>query len=111
MSPASKSEAASTKQTIEELQARFQKLDKQKTEAEIHLGNAKKELEKLKKEALEKYKTDDVAELQKILAQMTTENEHKRQKYQTDLDKIETDLAKVEQPAGEGSSSAAGELA
>ena len=107
MSPASKGEAASGQQSIEELQARYQKLNNQKVEAEINLKNAKKDLEKLKKEALEKYQTNDVAELRKILAQMTKENEEKREKYQQDLDKIEADLAKVEQPSGDDSPDAA----
>lgn len=105
MSPASKSQTASGQQSIEELQVRYQKLNNQKLEAEINLKNAKKDLEKLKKEALEKYQTDDVAELREILAQMTKENEEKRKKYQTDLDKIESDLMKVEQPSGDDSTS------
>ncbi len=86
---------ALSQQTIEELQERYRKLDKKKTEAETELRGANKRLEDLKKDAREKYGTDDIVELQKRLQEMTAENEEKRAKYQAQLDQIESDLAKV----------------
>ena len=50
-----------------------------------------------KKKAREKYQTDDVAELQELLARMKADNEHKRKNYQAQLDTIESELAEVEQ--------------
>ena len=97
MNEKKKADANSGKQSIEELQKRYQKLDKRKTEAEIHLKNATKQLEELKKESREKYGTDDVTKLREKLDTMTSENEEKRRKYQADLDQIESDLADVEE--------------
>ena len=84
-------------QSIEELQQRFQKLDKRKTQAETNLENAQKQLAALHKEAREKYGTDDVAELRAKLEAMKAENDQKRRAYQAELDQIEADLAAVEQ--------------
>jgi chromosome segregation ATPase len=96
--PASKSPpAAGGEQSIEHLQERFQKLNTKKIQAETNLENAKKQLQSLQQEALEKYQTADVAELRKKLDAMKRENEEKRRAYQADLDRIESDLAAVEQ--------------
>jgi chromosome segregation ATPase len=97
-------------QSIEELQKRYQRLDKRKTEAEIHLNHASTRLSDLQQEAREKYGTDDLAELRKKLAAMKSENDQKRQKYQADLDRIESDLEAVERSfaAVAGEASAAG---
>jgi hypothetical protein len=61
------------------------------------LETAQQQLDRLKREAREKYGTDDVAELGKKLDAMRSENEVKRKSYQADLDRIETDLAAVEE--------------
>ena len=87
---------SSEKQSIEQLQARYNDLNNKKIRAEADLANAKKELESLKKKAREKYQTDDVAELQELLARMKAENEEKRKSYQAQLDTIESELAEVE---------------
>lgn len=83
--------------TIDELQQKYQALNKRKIQAETNLDNARKQLELLKKEAREKYGTDDLVALQNKLAQMRAENEQKRRQYQADLEKIERQLASVEQ--------------
>jgi chromosome segregation ATPase len=86
----------SEKQSIEQLQRRYNDLNNKKIRADADLDNAKKELERLKKEARQKYQTDDVAKLEKLLAQMKSDNEEKRKAYQTQLDTIESELAEVE---------------
>ena len=97
MTDNSKSVADNGQQTIEELQNRYKKLDKQKIQAETTLKLACDQLETLQKEAREKYGTDDLTELQAKLEAMQAENERKRAAYQADLDRIEGDLAAVEQ--------------
>ena len=89
-------------QTIEQLQARYQSLDKKKIQAETNLENAQKQLTALQKEARDKYETDDVAELQKKLATMKAENESKRRQYQDDLDRIERELKAVDEKFAAG---------
>src|SRR4051794_21070631 len=101
MSKQTKDGSAAEKQTIEQLQSRYQNLNTQKIEAETNLKHARAQLESLKKEAREKYGTDDVDALREKLATMTKENEDKRSKYQDDLDRIETDLAAVEEKFAE----------
>ncbi|TWT58667.1 hypothetical protein KOR42_20490 [Thalassoglobus neptunius] len=88
--------ADTDQQTIEELQSRYQVLHEKKIATQTNLTNAQSELQKLKKEALEKYGTDDLEELRSKLEELTAENERKRRDYQTLLEGIETDLAKVE---------------
>jgi chromosome segregation ATPase len=93
----SKAAAPSGEQSIEKLQERFSQLNKRKIQAETNLDNARVQLETLQAEAREKYGTDDLAALREKLAQMKAENEAKRASYQEQLDKIEADLASVEQ--------------
>ena len=93
----SKSVAANGQQTIEQLKERFKKLDTQKIQAETTLKLARGQLESLQKDAREKYGTDDLAELQAKLEAMQAENEQKRAAYQADLERIESELASVEQ--------------
>lgn len=82
--------------TIEQLQKRYQDLNTQKIQAARDLDHANMQLDALRKEAREKYGTDDLAELQDKLKAMKADNEAKRLKYQTDLEAIETALAAVE---------------
>jgi hypothetical protein len=51
----------------------------------------------LKKEAREKYGTDDLNTLREKLDAMKAENEEKRMNYQAELDRIETELKSVEE--------------
>lgn len=89
--------SAGGQQTIEALQQRYQQLRDKKIQAETHFGNAQKQLDELKQQAREKYGTDDVAELEQMLARMRLENEQRRGQYQAELDRIEGNLADVEQ--------------
>jgi chromosome segregation ATPase len=90
--PASADEA-----TIEQLQERYHALHKKKIQAETNLENARKQLETLQREAREKYGTADIAELRTKLDAMKAENDSKRRSYRADLDRIEGELAAVEQ--------------
>jgi len=83
------------KQTIDELKARYEDLNKRKIQAEANLENARNQLEELKAQARSEFGTDDIAALKKMLADMEAENEQKRAAYQKNLDRIETDLASV----------------
>jgi len=85
-----------SRQPIEVLQQRFQSLNTRRIQAETNLENARKELGRLQREAREKYGTDDVTELRSKLEQMKSDNEEKRRSYQSDLDRIETELAEIE---------------
>ena len=83
-------------QTIEELQERYRELHTKKIQADTNLENAKDKLEELKAEALEKFGTNDIEKLREKLRAMKAENEEKRKNYQSDLDRIEADLANAE---------------
>src|SRR3954447_19899476 len=84
-------------QSIEELQKRYNELHKKQIEADANLKNAERQLAELRKEATEKYGTDDLEQSREKLAAMKAENEAKRSDYQARLDKIESDLAEVEE--------------
>lgn len=99
-----KSTANVTEQTIEQLQKRFQDLNRKKIQAETQRDSAAARLNELKAEAREKYGTDDVAKLQEQLTKIIAENGQKRAKYQEDLDKIEKGLAEVEAKFAESAS-------
>lgn len=88
---------ATEEQSIEHLQKRYNDLNTRKIQAETNLKNAKNQLEQLQSQAREKYGTDDVEALRKQLDELKSENERKRREYQSNLDKIEQDLAKVDQ--------------
>jgi hypothetical protein len=90
-------------QSIEQLQARYQSLNTKKIQADTNLSHAQRQLTALQNEAREKFGTDDVAELQKKLDQMKTENEAKRRQYQADLDRIEGELKAVDEKFAGGS--------
>ncbi len=71
--------AAGGQQTIEDLQKRYQHLRDKKVEAETHYRNAQTQLDELKRQAREKYGTDDVSKLEQMLAKMRLENEQQPQ--------------------------------
>jgi chromosome segregation ATPase len=104
----SKAAESGGEQSIEKLQERYKQLNTRKIQAETHLDNARAQLEALQAEAREKYGTDDLAALREKLAQMKAENESKRAAYQEQLDKIEADLAVVEQKFAAENSPGAG---
>jgi hypothetical protein len=96
---AATSGAAQSRQTIEELTARYHALHKKQIQAETELQSSKEQLDKLRQKALTEFGTDDVDELKAQLKALQDENEARRAKYQQDLDKIETDLTAVETSA------------
>ncbi len=83
-------------QGIDELQQRYQSLNAKRITAEADLKNAQKRLDELKQDALAKYGTNDLDELQRKLQEMRDENERKRSSYQQELDRIENSLQEVE---------------
>jgi hypothetical protein len=83
-------------QDIELLRERHEQLKTKKITAEADLRTSLRTLNNLKKEALEKYGTDDLQLLSAKLNAMTSENERKRAEYQEHLATIETQLAEVE---------------
>ena len=93
-------------QTIEQLQQRYQELNRKKIQSETQRDGARTRLDELKAQAQEKYGTDDVAKLQEKLAEIINENSRKRAKYQEDLDNIEKGLAEVEAKFAEAASAA-----
>ena len=89
-------------QTIEKLNSRYTELNTKKIQAETQCENAKSSLDGLKKEALAKYGTDDVAALETALEKITAENAEKRVTYQAHLDAIESKLKAVEAEFAQG---------
>lgn len=87
----------SEKHSIEQLKQRYNELHIRQIQAGERLNSAKEQLEKLQKQAREQYGTDNVDELRTKLAAMEAENERRRAEYQADLDRIETELAAVEE--------------
>ena len=89
--------------TIEQLRKRYESLNKEQITADANYKNAKKQLDDLQATARETYGTDDLASLRAKLVEMETENERKLAEYRTHLDKIEADLAEVNQKFSQGS--------
>lgn len=105
-----KTDRTVAEQSIEELQQRYEKLNTRKIQAETNLENTQKQLDSLKKDAREKYGTDDVVKLREKLSAMKSENDEKRRNYQAELDRIEGELQSVEKKfAAAEDGSAAGE--
>jgi predicted transcriptional regulator len=99
-----KSPTSAGAQSIEQLQQRYQELNRKKIQSETQRDSATTRLDELKAHAREKYGTDDVSKLQEKLAEIINENTRKRAKYQEDLDKIEKGLAEVEAKFSEATS-------
>ena len=85
-----------TSETIDQLQKRFSRLDKQQTVVQTQLDEAQKRLAELKLQAKSEFGTDDVDMLQQKLEAMKKENEQKRSEYQKGLDEVEAKLKEVE---------------
>jgi len=84
-----------SQQSIEVLQKRHQAFQAEKVRYETQRDTALEELELLKKQARELYDSDDVAQLEAMLAKMKSENEQKRSEYQASLDEIDKNLKAV----------------
>jgi predicted nucleic acid-binding Zn-ribbon protein len=85
-----------TARSIDELKKEYDHLHKQQIQAQTKLDNANEQLAKLEAAAKEEFGSSDIAELEAKLAAMEVDNEKRRSEYQTLLDKISADLAKVE---------------
>ena len=85
-----------SKETIEQLQQRYTKFNKQQIRVQTQLEEAQKRLVELQDRAKLEFGTDDINELQAKLESMKKENEKKRAEYQKGLDQIETKLKAVE---------------
>lgn len=91
-------------QDMEKLRQRYEELKTQKITAEANLKTSVSTFETLKKEAREKYGTDDLPSLEAKLEEMKRENERKRAGYQEHLQAIEIRLAEIDsEPAGAAS--------
>ncbi len=99
-------EVTSPVRSIEDLKRQYEELNKRKIQSQTQLEAVTKQLEDLQAEAIELFGTSDIAELTEKLAEMEAENERRRQEYQTLLDGIQLELAKVEQASGTGSGKA-----
>jgi hypothetical protein len=82
--------------TIEQLQTKFDELNRRKIEAETRHRDAADQLKKLKALSLETWGTDDLDELKLKLVKLQEENETRRAKYQSDLLAIEAKLQEVD---------------
>jgi molecular chaperone GrpE (heat shock protein) len=88
-------------QDIEELRRRYDYLNQKRIRTDANLQNARKRLEELQEQAKKDFGTDDLDELRAKLTEMKSENERKRSEYQESLDRIECELAEVEQQYAE----------
>ena len=88
-------------QEIEELRRRYDDLNQKRIRTDANLQNARKRLEELQEQAKKDFGTDDLDKLRAKLTEMKSENERKRSEYQESLDRIECELAEVEQQYAE----------
>jgi predicted nucleic acid-binding Zn-ribbon protein len=85
-------------QSIESLTQKFDELKERRTTAAANLKHVEAQLEKLKKQAKDQFKTDDPEELKNLLGKLKAENEKKRAEYQAHLEDISKRLEELEQP-------------
>ena len=83
--------------TIEQLQSKYDELNRRKIQAETRHRDASDQLQKLRSQALSTLGTDDLDELKLKLVKMQEENESRRAKYQEDLQAIESKLLAIDQ--------------
>ena len=88
-------------QTIEELQTRFDGLNKQKIKVETQREHALEQLEELKSQAKELYGSDDVEQLNSTLKNLKKKNEKMRSEYQSSLDQIDSELVEINEKFSE----------
>ncbi len=89
-------------QTIEQLNDRFQKLDKEKTRVQTLLGSAKQDLQELMAKAEREFGTKNLDELEAMLKQLESENLKMREQYQKELDAIESELENISHSHDDG---------
>jgi hypothetical protein len=83
-------------ETIEQLRERYDRLNHRKTEAQTLLKSAESELERIRADARDKFGTDDLDALKKMLAELEAENLRRREAYQKQLDAIDAALKEVD---------------
>ena len=83
--------------SIEQLQTKYDELNRRKIEAETRYRDASDQLQKLRSQALSTWGTDDLDELKLKLVKLQEENEARRAKYQSDLQSIEAKLHEVDE--------------
>ena len=101
MEPDMRQSTGGTKRSpdIETLRNKYESLRDKKIALEANLATSQRTLDSLKRQANEKYGTDDVAVLREKLEEMRRENERKLQDYQEHLTAIENQLVEVEAKA------------
>ena len=83
--------------SIEQLQTKFDELNRRKIEAETRHRDASDQLQKLRTQSLATWGTEDLDELKLKLVKLQEENEARRAKYQSDLQSIEAKLNEVDE--------------
>ncbi len=83
--------------SIEQLQTKYDELNRRKIEAETRHRDASDQLQKLKSQSLATWGTDNLDELKLKLVKLQEENEARRAKYQADLQRIEAKLQEVDE--------------
>lgn len=83
--------------SIEQLQTKYDELNRRKIQAETRHRDASDQLQKLRSQALATWGTDDLDELKLKLVKMQEENESRRAKYQFDLQTIESKLKEIDE--------------
>ncbi len=83
--------------SIEQLQIKYDELNRRKIEAETRHRDASDQLQKLKSQAMATWETDNLDELKMKLVKLQEENEARRAKYQSDLQSIEAKLQEVDE--------------
>ena len=81
---------------LRSLKKRYDELKRKKVQADVLYEKANDELDNLKSEAMEQFKTDDPNELKKLLAKKKSQNDEMLKKYEEYCSEIETNLATLE---------------
>ena len=79
------------------MQARYEGLNEQKIKVSAQREHALQRLEELKTQAKQQYGSDDIEQLALKLKEMKSRNEEMRSQYQSSLDKIDQDLAAIDE--------------
>ncbi len=83
-------------QELNQLKNQYEQLRDRKVRTEQDVANLTEQLEGLKKQAEAEYGTSDIKELQALLQNKRQQNEEVVTKYREHIQKIQADLANVE---------------
>jgi hypothetical protein len=89
--------ATSDQLSIEQLQTKYEELNRRKIQSETRHRDASDQLAKIREQALATWGTDDLDALKLKLVKMQEENEKRRSQYQADLLSIESKLTEIDQ--------------